>query len=226
MGLMYGTYDWYYHRLVFYVRGHSEDRPATEIKFNEPHLEVRAIAAILSGSTEGLLAPFERIQTLLQHRHYTNQFANSWDAARQLSRYGIPEYYRGVSAILLRNGPANTIFFLLRDSVRDLLPPINVDDNRPTHPHMGWEFMRNFFSGAVLGATISTVFYPLNIVKGVMQLQIGGPHHGVVHTFRQVLRDRSGWGGMYRGVTGNAMRSLLSWGITNSSYELYKKLIV
>lgn len=84
--------------------------------------------------------------------------------------------------------------------------------------------MCNFFSGAVLGATISTVFFPLNIAKGVMQLQIGGRHMGIGETLAQVYRERGGVQGIYRGVGTNAVRSLLSWGIVNSTYEVIKKV--
>lgn len=82
---------------------------------------------------------------------------------------------------------------------------------------------RDFFSGAVLGATLSTLLYPINTAKSVMQLQIGGRHRGVAETLRQVYHERAGLAGLYRGVSGNAARALLSWGIVNSSYEVYKQ---
>jgi hypothetical protein len=239
----------------------------------ESDWRIRAGAAVLAGSAEGLLAPLERMQTVLQHRHYTDQFAHTWDVAAKLRVYGLREYYRGLSAILLRNGPANAIFFTLRDPVRELLPA------HPWHPghHDGggggvaaasggegagrgvpgaagggappawalrarlaaasdeaserrfilaWDFMRNFFSGAVLGATISTLFYPINVVKSMQQIAIGGPHRGVADTFVQLYHERNGWGGIYRGVNANILRSLLSWGIINSCYELTKRLFV
>jgi hypothetical protein len=56
-----------------------------------------------------------------------------------------------------------------------------------------------------------------------MQLQIGGRHRGVRETLQQVYHERQGWRGMYRGVGGNAVRALLSWGIVNSSYEIFKR---
>lgn len=225
MGVMYGTYDWYYHALDGVMTGRSDPRAAIDIPAAEGALAVRAAASLLSGSTEGLLTPFERMQTLLQHRHYTEQFRHSWDVARKLAPYGVREYYRGFSAILLRNGPANAIFFVLRDPVKSLVPPLPPAGVSGRHDaSSAWEVFRNFFSGAVLGAAISTVFYPLNMAKSVMQLQIGGRHRGIVETLTQVYHERGGVSGMFRGVGGNAFRSLLSWGIVNSSTVLFKDM--
>jgi hypothetical protein len=346
MGVCYGAFDFYYHALTYAVSGKVEERAATDVPTSEASWGIKAAAAILSGSTEALFTPFERMQTILQHRHYTDQFSNTIDVARKLRPYGLSEYYRGGAAILLRNGPSNAIFFLLREPVRNLLPaatPTRVDaacdssarapihsaglgsvatvapvsgfsgagasadaawmtaDNarldactrrdvradddgsrldgpRPAdcgtwqgaagyagsdrglpllepaplqastlaaapvgavRPLSGslspglqqllcrypvaWNFLRDFFSGAVLGATLSTIFYPINMAKSVMQLQIGGRHRGVRETLHQVYHERQGWRGMYRGVGGNAVRALLSWGIVNSSYEIFKR---
>lgn len=285
MGIMYGTYDLYFHLFTYAATGRLDTRAATDVPTNEASLTLRALAAIFSGSTEGLLAPMERMQTLLQHRHYTEHFQNTADVARKLWPYGITEYYRGASAILLRNGPSNAIFFVLREPVRNLMPAPKSPDDMPLHvalaraaedaaaasagthssahkhlhphvhlhghgpgslhgsshpisavtgadvhmalpQHAAWNFARDFVSGAVLGACISTLFYPLNTAKGIMQLPIGGPHRSVFRTLADVYRERNGWVGMYRGVGSNALRALLSWGIVNSSYGIFKTVVV
>lgn len=288
MGVCYGAFDFYFHALTYAFTGRVESRPATDVPSSESSWGIRGAAAVLSGSTEALFTPFERMQTILQHRHYTDSFSNTADVARKLRPYGLSEYFRGGSAILLRNGPANAFFFLLREPVRNLLPappmvsapsaaaavasagrhsssaaedsslrldaaqgrragsggtapalsllapaaapmagagvpvPAGVAVPLPGVPHRAWNIARDFFSGAVLGASLSTIFYPLNTVKSVMQLQIGGRHRGIVETMRQVYHERQGIAGMYRGVGGNAVRALLSWGIVNASYEIAK----
>jgi hypothetical protein len=82
-----------------------------------------------------------------------------------------------------------------------------------------WSVARDFVSGAVLGATISTVFFPINVAKSVMQSQLGGPFPGVVPTMTRLYRERNGFHGLFRGGHINYSRSLLSWGIINSTYE-------
>lgn len=229
IGVCYGAYDYYFHVLTRAVEGREERRAATDVPLAEGSLGVRAAAAIASGSTEALFTPFERVQTILQHRHYTEKFDNTYDVITQLRPYGVREYFRGATAILLRNGPSNAAFFMLREPMRSLLPPLPppgasaAGAQQPLYgSRAAWDVFRDFFSGAVLGATLSTIFYPVNMAKSVMQLQIGGPFRSVAETLAHVHRERGGVAGLYHGVGGNAVRALLSWGIVNSAYEILK----
>ena len=210
MSCMFGLYDFFL-------------RKTNNIVFLEQHPAAQQLlAALLAGSTEAILTPLERVQTVLQHRHFTQRYDNMLDASIKLRKYGVGEYYRGMLPILLRNGPANALYFMLREPVKELLPPAPAGaDGQTNH---GWEIARNFATGAVLGATISTLFFPLNVVKSVMQSQVGGPYVGTVQTFRTVYMERGGMQGLFRGVHVNYTRSLLSWGIINSVYEFLRDI--
>lgn len=70
-----------------------------------------------------------------------------------LNKFGLREHYRGLSAILFRNGPGNMLFFGLREPLRDSFP---VGSSSATR------MLNDFFCGAVLGAVISTVSFPIN----------------------------------------------------------------
>ncbi len=252
MGVMFGAYDFYTHEIGQVIGSgpqpvhHPETGAYLHMQYD---WQVRAAAGLLAGSTEALLAPFERIQTLLQHRRYTEIFKNTWQVTRMLANHGPKEYYRGFTAIILRNGPANACWFSLRDPVKEMIPAdppwrwraadsaggagaggggggdaslsSSQHPVRPTTGHTVWGVFRNFVSGAVLGAGISTLFFPINVVKSVMQLDIGCYHRSALEVGRAVYRER-GLAGLYNGVHGNVVRSLLSWGIVNSSYELAK----
>jgi hypothetical protein len=254
--LMFSLYDFCFYQLFLLRYGHEPTGPrrsATDVPSSEADWRIRAAAGVLAGSLEGLLTPFERVQTVLQHRHYHEVFKNTIEVTKSLSSHGITEYYRGFSAIILRNGPANALWFTLRDPIREALPPtppwastngsampgtasFQQSQSRTTPTgnnatttglvgrpeHVGWNVFRNFVSGAVLGAGISTLFYPVNAIKSVMQLDIGTRHRGLLETGMAIIRER-GVAGLYRGVHANMLRSLLSWGIINSTYELAKK---
>jgi hypothetical protein len=219
-GTMFASYDFWFHQLRWAYHGRDDlaGRAATDIKGEV--WEVRVGAAFMAGSSEWLLTPLERTQTLLQHRKYTTIYRTGWQAWGAMWGVGLREFYRGGSAILLRNGPANAMFFSLRDAAYDALPP-----QQPTAlvSAGAWEAFRNFFSGAVLGAGISTLLYPLNTAKMVMQLDIGTPHRTILETLRSTASQRGGVAGLYKGVWLNSLRALLSWGITNSTYELCKQ---
>eukprot|EP00455_Lapot_gusevi_P053127 TRINITY_DN8222_c0_g1_i2.p1 TRINITY_DN8222_c0_g1~~TRINITY_DN8222_c0_g1_i2.p1 ORF type:complete len:198 (+),score=4.62 TRINITY_DN8222_c0_g1_i2:40-633(+) len=181
-----------------------------------PSPTAHSIAALAAGSCEAILAPFERVQTLLQSRHFNEKVADTRDAFKKLRSYGLKEYYRGASAVLLRNGPSNVLFFGLREPAKQALPkPESVAGN----------FFNDFLSGAVLGATISTIFYPVNVARIYAQDRIGGPYCNVFSSLREAYRERGSVSQLYRGAFLNASRALVSWGIINASYELFKKIL-
>ena len=180
-----------------------------------PYVGLHSMAAVGAGCTEAFLAPFERIQVILQVRDYHGKLHNSFHAFREIAPYGMKELYRGASAIVLRNGPSNILFLGLRDPVKRSLPK--------AHTEFG-ETVNAFISGAALGAALSTLFFPLNVVKNRMQAVVGGPHFGIRETFHVILKERGQrWRKMFRGVHINYTRSFLSWGIINAVYELLKR---
>lgn len=163
----------------------------------------KVMAAGLAGATEALLSPFERVQTLMMDHKNTHTFKNTPHAFQFLRQhYGFKEYYRGLTAILLRNGPSNVIFFCCRDKLGRRLP-------RSLHP-----MLVDFTAGASLGAFISTVFYPINTTKTHMMKTWGGKFRSFHSVFSELLRER-GLRGLFRGSHVNCSRAFISWGIIN-----------
>lgn len=200
--LMFGTYEQY--RRVLVEAGHVSVTQTQSL----------VIAAFGAGCTEALLTPFERVQTLMLDHRWSQQFRNTPHAFVSLYKYGVREYYRGISAILLRNGPSNIIFFGCRDPLRSALPE--------SMERLG--FLADFVSGACLGAFISTIFYPINTTKTHMQKTLGGEFTSFRSVFKSLLRER-GVRGMFRGVHVNYTRSFMSWGIINMTYGYLLRLL-
>ena len=65
-----------------------------------PEFATRSVAALLAGTTEAILTPFERVQTLLQDHKHHDKFTNTYQVFRALRCHGIAEYYRGMVPIL------------------------------------------------------------------------------------------------------------------------------
>ena len=172
----------------------------------------KATAAMLSGTIEAILTPFERVQILMQDKNYQHRFVNTFHAFKDLRKnHGIAEFYRGQSAILLRNGPSNVLFFLGRDYLKQAYPDLESNSEK---------YLLDFLSGAVLGAFISTVFYPVNVVKVRMQSSLSQPFCKVIPTARKILEERNySIKKLFRGVHMNYSRAFVSWGIVNATYE-------
>ncbi|OQR74146.1 mitochondrial carrier triple repeat protein 1-like [Tropilaelaps mercedesae] len=207
--IMFGTYAYYQRHLSIHF----------------PQLETthqKMIAALVAGTIEAVLCPFERAQCLLQDVEHGQRFKNTAQVFSAMQAYGVREYYRGLSAILLRNGPSTVAFFGLRDIVRGALPvePPSEKGLKGLQPE---QMLADFVSGALVGAFVSTLFYPINVVKTRMQVEYGSPYLSLSAAFKLAYeaRDRS-LRKLYYGVHLNYSRALLSWGITNATYEFFK----
>ncbi|XP_030644180.1 solute carrier family 25 member 51 [Chanos chanos] len=183
-----------------------------------PDLLTRSLAAVLAGTAEAVLTPFERVQTLLQDPRHHARFQNTSHCFRKLlSDYGVRECYRGLVPILLRNGPSNALFFGLRGPIKELLPEAESEAGH---------LVNDFICGGVLGAVLGVVFYPLNVVKSRAQAQIGGEFLSSRAILLTILQEREGKvTRLFRGVHLNYQRSVLSWGIINATYELLLKTL-
>lgn len=99
------------------------------------------MSAAAAGLTEAVLAPFERVQMLLQDQHYHQRFRNTAHAFSTLSHYGLPELYRGLTPILLRNSLSNVLFFGLRDVISHRMPKTG---------HWSSKLLSDFVCGALV----------------------------------------------------------------------------
>lgn len=107
LSVMFGVYD-------------GVKRPAIEV-FEMNQYSAKCIAGMVSGTFEAVLMPFERIQTILADSFYHDKYRNTYHAFRAIhSEYGWKELYRGLIPILLRNGPSNAVFFILREEAQKL----------------------------------------------------------------------------------------------------------
>lgn len=187
-----------------------------EVKIN-PYC-AKAIAGIVAGSTEAILMPFERIQTLLADSAYHTHFKNTFHAFKTVgTNYGFGEYYRGLIPILLRNGPSNVCFFILRDEIQMRLPKSDS---------LVRQTFSEFICGAVIGVVLSSVFYPLNVIKISMQSRIGGEYQSIYKVFVHLYKERGGSiRNFYYGVHANVTRAFFSWGVMNAAYEHLKEIV-
>ncbi|XP_014360258.2 mitochondrial nicotinamide adenine dinucleotide transporter SLC25A51 [Papilio machaon] len=203
MSLMFGVYD-------------ECLQPLLHHKVN-PYV-AKSIAGMVAGCFEATLMPFERLQTLLIHPKFHKEFKNTAHAGRHIAKYyGIKEFYRGLVPILFRNGPSNALFFIIRDEVQLRMP---------RQEYILYESLQNFLAGASIGAFLSTLFYPLNVIKIAMQCELGGPHRTITYEFKYILHKRgSKFANFYHGALLNISRAFLSWGIINASYEIFRKIL-
>ena len=228
MALMFGTFGQFHRAICRCV-----DCQTAAMKF-----AIVWPAAAASAGVECFLIPFERIQTLLQDHTYHGRFKNSFHAAKILySSYGIKEFYRGFTSIYLRNSLSTGLFFSLREPIANRVlnsfkfrphslydPSIVTTGKQKVSKDLLPIAAAHFASGGILGGVLSTVFYPVNVVRTRMQSYVGGEFHNVFFVWSMIRAERPSVLSMWRGVPLNFSRSLISWGIINASYELLKRV--
>lgn len=93
--------------------------------------------------------------------------------------------------ILIRNGPSNAAFFILREEATAIFP---------RQHNLVYQGGLEFFTGACIGAFVSSIFYPLNVLKVVMQCRLGGPNENMFKVFNNIYVERgSSLRNVYRG---------------------------
>jgi hypothetical protein len=178
------------------------------------HWYHQPFASALAGSTEAILTPLERIQVLLQTPKYNHIIRNGYHGFILIyQHYGIIEYYRGLTLILIRNSISSMVFFACRKPIKSILPNPSSDFQHSIY---------DFISGGLLGAVLSTFIYPINVLKNIQQSELGGRYDRSINIFRSVYEERgNSMKKFYIGAKWNFVRSLISWGIINSTYEYY-----
>lgn len=200
LSIMFGTNSHYLHVFQSFSK--------------EDHWYHQPLASMLAGTTEAILTPLERTLILLQTPKYNNLIRNGFHAFLLIyQHYGIIEYYRGVTFILMRNCLANIIFFSCRKPMKEILPMASSVIQHSLY---------DFLTGGLLGALLSTLIYPLNVLKNIQQSELGGRYDRPIYIFRRFYIERGrSWKEFYIGAKWNFLRSLISWGIINSTYEYY-----
>jgi hypothetical protein len=175
-------------------------------------------SAALAGLTEATLTPFERVQAVLQVQSFYQTYTNTWSVFKEIYQTnGLKELYRGYSTLCLRNSLSNILFFTSRAHLKTKFPKSKSKIKN---------IFYDFISGAILGACISTIFYPFNVIKSHIQAKIGGKYFGIYQSFKLIheLRNRK-ISKFYKGVGSNFARALFAWGIVNSSYEFLLSIL-
>ncbi|XP_077164721.1 solute carrier family 25 member 53 [Paroedura picta] len=180
----------------------------------------RYTAGLLSGLSEALvLAPFERIQNILQDGRKNKRFPTTRSILREFHSYALRDrlvlgYYHGLGLILVRNGLGSSLYFSLKDPLRDSLSERGL-------PH----WLPALVSGSVNGTLIGLFLYPLGVLIANVQSQVGKQE--VLHFRASVTAVWANHGRrvvlLYRGGSLLVLRSCITWGLTTAIYDFLQQ---
>ncbi|KAK9885218.1 hypothetical protein WA026_010721 [Henosepilachna vigintioctopunctata] len=176
------------------------------------------IAAAMTGMCESVLTPCERVQILLVDPNYYYRYKNTYDTVGKIiSNYGVGEFYRGYIFILARNMVNTSVFFFLKYEVVPQLVPLDS-------PY--YKLIQEFGVGAIVGATVTSITFPLNVVKIASQRWVGLESQDPIRIVKAVYRKRGkSIGRFYLGAYMNFGRGIVNWGLINVTYESMKTIL-
>lgn len=168
----------------------------------------RLTSVMVGGAACGLVAsfcltPVELVKCRMQVENTLpaaqRQYRSAVHCAMATAQLGgIAEMYRGNVAMLIREIPGCTAYFLTFQLVGRAL----LVDGETVHTSALW---KHLLAGGLAGVAFWTALYPADVVKTRMQTQVhatGAPPASFSRSFAQLFR-KEGLRGMYRG-----------WGIT------------
>ncbi|XP_015264425.1 PREDICTED: solute carrier family 25 member 53 [Gekko japonicus] len=180
----------------------------------------RYTAGLMSGVSEALvLAPFERIQNILQDGRKNKRFLTTRSILQEFHSYALRErlllgYYRGLGLILVRNSLGSSLYFSLKDPLRDSLSERGL-------PH----WLPALVSGSVNGMLICLFLYPLSVLIANVQSQVGKQEmlHFPASVTAVWAKHGRRVGLLYRGGSLLILRSCITWGLTTAIYDFLQE---
>lgn len=177
-------------------------------------IDEKTASGAISGFAKSLLTPLERTELLLIDSRHHDRFKNMGQALFIVMRdYGPKEFYRGYTVILTRDIVHNTVFFFARDKLYRMIK---------SH-HVIRIVFEDFLIGSAMGLFMTTLFYPIKVIKANMQKELGSKFKSVFEVTAEVYYyDGRGIRNFYIGIGLNILRAMIGWGIVNVSYEFIK----
>eukprot|EP00741_Cyanophora_paradoxa_P001350 tig00000480_g1306.t1 len=145
-----------------------------------------------------------------------NFYTGPADAAAKIFRaQGVPGLYRGLTATLMRQCPANLFSFPAYEFVRRSMTREGESSPGP---------LANLMAGGAAGTVYWTTIYPIDLIKSRLQTDLTGRYRGIWHCF-QLTKQHEGWRGLYKGFWPCLARAFPANAVTFMTYELLTKLM-
>ncbi|XP_056664277.1 mitochondrial carnitine/acylcarnitine carrier protein-like [Monodelphis domestica] len=161
-------------------------------------------AGMLSGVfTAVIMAPGERIKCLLQIQAASKErkYNGTWDCVRKVyQEAGIRGIYKGTVLTLLRDVPANGMYFMTYEWLKDILTP----EGKSVHD-LG--ALRILTAGGAAGIFFWVMAIPPDVLKSRFQTAPAGKYP---NGFRDVLKEliaQEGVTSLYKGLTAVMIRA-------------------
>jgi len=177
-------------------------------------------AGSCAGFTEAFVnCPFELVKVRMQAKENLHLYKTTVSAAVSITKSEGPLIlYRGLGALLWRNGVWNGAYFGSINFVRKAIP------EQQTYPAT---MCRNFFAGFVSGTVATILNTPFDVVKSRVQNTLPGQIRKYQYTIPSLLKiaNEEGVLALYKGFVPKLLRLGPGGGIMLVAFDLFNFLL-
>ena len=201
--------------------------------------EISDTTLLLAGGMTGFAisfieTPIDLVKTKLQIQiFYSKSSANKSSSSSSSSsryrtvsqciryianRHGITALWQGLSSTIIRNVPANAVFFPVNEIIKNKLAASNNIDVKDLKLH------HRLIAGGCAGLSYWVGMYPLDRIKGQIMSTPFSQNRSYLHIASQILQ-REGWKGMYIGLAPCAARSAPACATMFATVDIIRNLL-
>ncbi|KAI2809597.1 hypothetical protein RDWZM_003171 [Blomia tropicalis] len=187
------------------------------------HIQIYNAGMLSAIFTTPLNGPGERIKCLLQvqaaNPNQSIQYRGPIDAVTKLYRTGgLRSVGRGTFATLIRDVPANGVYFMSYEMLKVKFRPKGQSDDE-INP------LGTFMAGGIAGMLFWVVGIPPDVIKSRLQTAPDGRYpNGIRDVFGEIIKQE-GLRGLYKGATAVFLRAFPANAACFLGYELAMKFL-
>jgi solute carrier family 25 protein 16 len=195
-------------------------------KYEDTESSNKSIKTFISGGIAGsvaktLVAPIDRAKILRQvHNAHYEGYGIFESFYRIVQKEGFFALYKGNGAQMLRIFPYAAMQFTSYEAYKNLNRKIFVK----THDNL----FNSIACGSLAGITAVSFTYPLDVIRSRLAFQYTGEHiyFGIVDAIRKIYAENGSITSFYRGYGITLIGMIPYAGLSFTSYERIKKLIL
>jgi solute carrier family 25 carnitine/acylcarnitine transporter 20/29 len=167
-----------------------------------------------------VMVPAERIKCILQMQQagQEKKYNGVMDCAKQIYREsGIRGLYKGTALTLMRDIPANTVYFAVYELVKQGMAPKAGLVGGPST-------LTALVAGAAAGIAFWPVALPTDTLKSRYQTAEDGHYNSIADVYNEVIKE-DGIGGLFHGIGPAMIRSAPANAVSFLGAEVTKKVL-
>ncbi|CAM6082305.1 unnamed protein product [Calypogeia fissa] len=192
-------------------------------------LPLKTVAPVLAAAFGNIAASVVRVPPeIIKQRVQAGIYRDVLGAIQAVyARDGLTGFYRGYTAMVLRDVPYSALQFLTFEVLKKERQKLRVRRNKNEESKRGKDLMNDLWMGAIAGAVASSLTTPLDVVKTRIMTQTPAgsiAYTGLGNTVKQIWAEE-GFMGFTRGMAPRVLYKVPASAVFLVCYEAMKRIM-